>query len=85
MELEQHQTIVDEMSTHVNPTHTTVDAHVTVSQTDVEVTLAEEKDATTTDRKVRRFTDDDGTIRVASKMNNMRARIGYLIKRLGTG
>lgn len=85
MELEQHHTNLDEMSTHVNESRTTVDVHVTVSHTEVEVTLTEEKPATTTDRKVRRFTDDDGTMRVASKMNNMGARISYLTKRLGTG
>jgi hypothetical protein len=54
----------------------------TETHTDVEVHVTEEKAPSPTQRKPRKFADDDGIMRVSSKMQNMRARIGWLIKRL---
>ena len=53
-----------------------------VTHSDVQVHVSEEKETYLADRKVRKFADEDGTMRVASKMQNMRARIGWLIERL---
>ena len=54
----------------------------TVTHSDVHENVSEEKAPSPTQQKVRKFADEDGTMRVASKMQNMRARIGWLIERL---
>jgi len=56
----------------------------TVTHSDVHVHVSEEKDPSPTERKVRKYADEDGIMRIATKMQNMRARIGWLIQRLSS-
>ena len=56
-----------------------------VTHSNVHQHVSEEKNPSTiTERKVRRYADEDGIMRVATKMQNMRARIGWLIQRLNS-
>ena len=53
-----------------------------VTHLDVEVHASEEKVASPAQRRVKKFTDDDGVMRVSTKQQNLRARLGWLIQRL---
>ncbi len=61
-----------------------MDSEQIVTHSDVEVHASEEKVASPDQRRVKKFADDDGVMRVAAKQQNLRARLGWLIQRLNS-